>query len=221
MTSVEPVHSASARRFLATDKADRTSQIVAAAYELLDAGGLEELTIRAVLNRTGLARRALYEQFAGKDDLVLAVFEQAMRFAGSIYDEMVAPIADPIERLRTIIVSIGTGGPFPEDAAGREGSRLAAALSREHLRLAEARPAELHAALEPLMALLVRQLEAGMAAGVIRQTDPDRLAGFIYNLVATTLHTELIADESRTVLAERRALIAEELWDFVRRAIAA
>ncbi|MFD2429696.1 hypothetical protein ACFSUK_19240 [Sphingobium scionense] len=37
---------------------DRNQQIVAAAYDLLDEEGLEGLTIRAVLQRTGLARRA-------------------------------------------------------------------------------------------------------------------------------------------------------------------
>jgi AcrR family transcriptional regulator len=221
MTIAETVREASVRRFLAGEKPERTSAIVGAAYELLDAGGLEELTIRAVLKRTGLARRAFYEQFAGKDDLVLAVFEQAMRFAAEMYDDMVAPLADPIERLRTIIVSIGSGGPFPEDAGGADGSRLAAALSREHLRLAEARPDELHAALGPLIALLARQLQAGMEAGTVRQADPEQLAMFIYNLVATTVHTKLIAGETRRASGLRRSALADDLWDFVRRAIAA
>lgn len=218
MTPAETVRDASVRRFLASEKAERTSQIVGAAYQLLDAGGLEGLTIRAVLKQTGLARRAFYEQFAGKDDLVLAVFEQAMRFAAQMYDEMVEPIADPTERLKTIIVSIGSGGPFPDDAGG---SRLAAALSREHLRLAESRPDELHAALGPLIALLVRLLEAGMASGAVRQAEPEQLAMFIYNLVATTLHTTLIAGETRRGLDLRQKALAEDLWEFVRRAIAA
>lgn len=220
MTTAETVREASIRRFLALKNPDRTSAIVGAAYELLDTGGLEDLTIRAVLKRTGLARRAFYEEFAGKDDLVLAVFEQAMRFAAEMYDEVVAPIADPLERLETIIVSIGSGGPFPEDAGGSDGSRLPAALSREHLRLAEARPDELHAALGPLISLIARQLRAGMEAGTVRQADPEQLAMFIYNLVATTLHTKLIAGETGRASGPRTAL-AEALWDFVRRAIAA
>lgn len=221
MTTAETVREASVRRFLSSKNAERTSAIVGAAYELLDEGGLEELTIRAVLKQTGLARRAFYEQFAGKDDLVLAVFEQAMRFAAEMYDDMVGAIADPIERLKTVIVSIGSGGPFPNDAGGREGSRLAAALSREHLRLAEARPDELQAALAPLLAMLSRQLQAGMAVGAVRQADPEQLAVFIYNLVATTLHTKLIASENRRAADLSRSALAEDLWDFVRRAIAA
>ncbi|MEO5586086.1 MAG: TetR family transcriptional regulator, partial [Novosphingobium sp.] len=162
MTGVETSRETRVRGFLASEKAERTRVIVAAACELIDAGGLEELTIRAVLNRTGLARRAFYEQFAGKDDLVLAVFEQAMRFAADMYREMVAPITDPIERLKVIIVSIGHGAATPDEAASGENNLMAAALSREHLRLAEARPDELQQALQPLMALIVDQLAAGM-----------------------------------------------------------
>ncbi|MFT4026725.1 MAG: helix-turn-helix domain-containing protein [Novosphingobium sp.] len=209
------------RGFLATEKAERTRAIVAAAYELIDEGGLEDLTIRAVLKRTGLARRAFYEQFAGKDDLVLAVFEQAMRFAATMFGELVAPIADPVERLKTIILSIGHGAVSPEDVATGAGQRMAAALSREHLRLAEARPDELHHALRPLMALIADQLAAGMASGQVRQADPERLTLFIYNLVATTLHTELITQETAGPASERRDRLADELWDFCRRAIAA
>ncbi len=207
------------RGFLASEKAERTRAIVAAAYELIDAGGLEELTIRAVLKRTGLARRAFYEQFAGKDDLVLAVFAQAMRFGADMYREMVAPLPDPVERLKVIIVSIGHGATSP-DEAGAETGQMAAALSREHLRLAEARPDELHHALEPLMTLLAEQLADGMAVGKIRPADPARLAIFIYNLVATTMHTELIAQEAVGSPRERRDRLADELWEFCRRAVA-
>ena len=58
---------------------ERSRRIVEAAYELLEEDGLEGLTIRAVLNKTGLSRRAFYERFEGKDDLVLAVFEQTIQ----------------------------------------------------------------------------------------------------------------------------------------------
>jgi AcrR family transcriptional regulator len=219
MVTTETVRETRVRGFLASEKADRTRSIVGAAYELIDAGGLEELTIRAVLKRTGLARRAFYEQFAGKDDLVLAVFEQAMRFGAEMYRELVAPFPDPVERLKVIIVSIGHGAIPPEEIAD-EGGHMAAALSREHLRLAEARPDELHHALEPLMTLIADQLADGMAVGKIRQADPARLAIFIYNLVATTMHTELIAQQAIGTQREHRDRLADELWEFCRRAVA-
>ena len=220
MATMETARETRVRGFLASEKAERTRAIVGAAYELIDAGGLEELTIRAVLKRTGLARRAFYEQFAGKDDLVLAVFAQAMRFGADMYRKLVAPLPDPVERLKVIIVSIGHGA-VPSAEGEYESGHLAAALSREHLRLAESRPDDLHRALEPLMALIADQLADGMAAGKIRQADPARLATFIYNLVATTMHTELIAQEAIGSPHERRGRLADELWEFCRRAVAA
>lgn len=221
MPGAEPSRADRVRTFLSQDREDRTSAIVAAAYRLLEEGGLDELTIRAVLKTTGLARRAFYERFAGKDDLVLAVFAEAMRYAAQMYGEMIAPIPQPLDRLRAIIVAIGRGAGSPDEPAAAQGSRMAAALSREHMRLAEARPDELQAALEPLVALIARQLADGMKAGQIRTGDPARLAQFIYNLVATTLHTEFISAEAGVEVSGRRERLADELWEFCRRAVVA
>jgi hypothetical protein len=60
-----------------------------------------------------------------------------------------------------------------------------------------------------------------MASGAVRQAEPEQLAMFIYNLVATTLHTTLIAGETRRGPGPRQNALAEDLWEFVRRAIAA
>jgi AcrR family transcriptional regulator len=217
MPAPETLPETKATGLMANGKSDRAGVIVAAAYDLIDAGGLEELTIRAVLKRTGLARRAFYELFAGKDDLVLAVFEHAMSVGADMYRTMVAPLDDPLERLQRMIISIGHGAIAFEEA---DNSRhMAAALSREHLRLAESRPDELHQALQPLITLIADQLAEGMAAGKIRPGEPARFALFIYNLVATTMHTELIAEEAMGSPRERRGRLADDLWEFCRRAV--
>src|ERR1700720_3797553 len=67
---------------------ERSRKLVDAGYELLEEQGLEGLTIRAVLKRTGLSRRAFYERFEGKDDLVLAVFEHTIIAAASHMTEL-------------------------------------------------------------------------------------------------------------------------------------
>src|SRR5882762_11078702 len=115
--SAEPLHSEapahweerSANRVLETGRdqiLERSRKLVDAAYELLEEHGLEGLTIRAVLKKTGLSRRAFYERFEGKDDLVLAVFEHTIRRAASQLDELSRTMADPMERLRVIVTSI-------------------------------------------------------------------------------------------------------------------
>ena len=128
----------------------RSRQLVEAAYELLDEEGLEGLTIRAVLRKTGLSRRAFYERFADKDELVLAVFEQSIRLATEHYSEQISNITDPVERLKLILTWIVLGSSAAGDATAASRKRRGAAMSREHLRLAQTRGDDLQAALAPL-----------------------------------------------------------------------
>ena len=200
---------------------ERSQQIIDAAYDLLDEAGLEGLTIRAVLARTGLSRRAFYERFSGKDDLVLAVFEQTIRLAAEHFRHQVRDVADPLARLELIVTCIVLGKSAPSEGMREHSDLRGAAMSREHLRLAEARPADLQAALHPLIGLIAEQLSEGMKAGVVREYAPQRLAALVYNLVSTTVHTELLAEESGQSDRSRRVQLAEDIWEFCRRAIAA
>lgn len=198
---------------------DRRRQLIDCAYDLLAEQGLDALTIRTVLDRTGLARRAFYESFAGKDDLVLAVFEETLELAASHYGKLTDGIADPVERLEFIVTAIVLGQSYAGDVPGAGHGRRGAALSREHMRLAESHPAQLQLALSPLLDLLSRHLAQGMAEGAIRKTDPDRMAALVYNLVSTTVHTELLAAEGQEVDQARRKVLARDIWDFCRHAI--
>ena len=201
----------------------RRREIIEIAYGLLERDGLEGLTIRAILQRTGLARRAFYERFGGKDDLVLAVFEYTIQRAASYFTDQVSGIADPLDQLQLIVTAIALGSVSFEDAepASAAAGRRGAAMSREHLRLAESRPRELESALRPLLDLIADLLAKGMAAGVVRPMAPATLATLVYNLVSTTVHAELLAEEPGTADQARRAALANDLWEFCRRAIIA
>jgi AcrR family transcriptional regulator len=199
---------------------DRRRLLVECAYDLLAEEGLDSLTIRTVLERSCLARRAFYECFASKDDLVLAVFEETLHLAASHYGKLIADIADPLSRLRFIVTAIVLGQEYAGDRSEARRDRRGAALSREHMRLAESHPAQLQRALSPLLDLLSRQLADGMAEGSIRHGDPDRLAILVYNLISTTVHTELLAAEGQIVDLDRRLALSEEIWAFCRNAVA-
>lgn len=202
------------------EQGDRNQQIVAAAYDLLDESGLEGLTIRAVLQRTGLARRAFYDRFAGKDDLVLAVFAHTLRLAAVQFADQVRDLPDPMARLHYIVAGIVLG----RAAMGgdwQDGQRRGAALSREHLRLAEARPVELQKAVSPLIDLIAAILSDGMAQGQVRPGPAPWMALLVYNLVSTTVHSQLLAEEASVPDRQRRQELAAEIWEFCRRAVAA
>lgn len=201
-------------------EAQRTRLLLLAADELLNESGLEGLTIRAVLARAGLARRAFYDRFQGKDDLVLAVFDASLRTAADYFREITARCDDPAAALHEIVMGLVVGQLGIEEAGS---NRRGAALSREHLRLAQSRPADLQKALKPLLDVMAEHVRAGIARGTFRNADPQLQARLIYNLVSNTVHTVLLAEEQGADPGDRheRETLAETLWEFCRRGIAA
>jgi AcrR family transcriptional regulator len=197
---------------------ERAVRLVECAYDLLDEAGLEGLTIRAVLERSGLARRAFYDRFVGKDDLVLAVFTRALRHAADHFGSQMADLPDAMARLHFIVTGIVLGrGSLDED--GWHSNRRGAALSREHLRLAQTRPADLQAAIRPLITLIAEQISQGIIEGRVRAGDAQRMATLVYNLVATTTHDTLLAEEGIAPDRTMRFALAEEIWDFCQHAL--
>lgn len=202
----------------------RRRNILAAACLLLEEGGYEALTIRAVLSRTGLARRAFYECYAGKDELVLAVFEDLLQAAAGTFAAHIAGTENPMDRLKVIVTGLVLGIHAKDIRRMRQDDgfdRLGIVMSREHLRLADAHPAELQRALRPLLGLIAQILEDGISAGVVRGASSQRMAMLIYNLVSTTLHREYLAPNGTYGDAGHRAELAEDVWEFCRRAVAA
>src|SRR5262245_34256640 len=52
--------------------------VVGAARDLVAEGGLDAVTLRALLKKTQLSRRAFYRHFESMDDVLLALFENTM-----------------------------------------------------------------------------------------------------------------------------------------------
>jgi AcrR family transcriptional regulator len=203
---------------LEPDCPGRREKIVTAADGLIGECGLDGLTVRALLKRTGLARRAFYEGFSGKDELVLAVFERVLKSAADHFVAKFETIGDPLECIHYFVHNIVIGGYETNEPSIAD--RRGVALSREHMRLAEARPAELALALRPLLACLTDQVERGIRSGQLREADPELQAALIYNLMAATTHVELLRDDPSHDFG-RREKLAEAIWQFCRHAIIA
>lgn len=60
-------------------KAERRAQLIEAGLELLGTGdGEQGVTVRGVCKRSGLTARYFYENFAGRDELAVAVFDHVV-----------------------------------------------------------------------------------------------------------------------------------------------
>jgi len=194
----------------------RSRQFVETATEVVARDGVDGLTLRAILQETGLSRRAFYDRFASKDDLLVAVFEETMRSAAERFrrEFEMRSIEDPLDRLHFIVTRMIAGAA---SEATESGGGLSPAMSREHLRLAESRPDELREAVAPTTELMAEQIAAAMKAGQVREADAQELAVLVHNLVSSTIHSALLGsvreyDVDRTT---------EAVWEFCRRALAA
>ena len=196
------------------DGDNRRDALILAARDLIEECGLDGLTIRAVLARSGLARRAFYDHFAGKDDLLLGVFQSTLAGAAERIRGLFPANASPADRLEFLIKSIVLGRSHLDNEQAQRGDRHGAALSLEHLRLAQSHPAQLRAAVRPLIDLIAELLTEGVAARQFQCAAIEASASLLYNLVSTTVHAEILAGEGGVIDAGRRRQLAEDIWQF-------
>ena len=167
-------------------------RLIDAALELMSNPDAGDLTVQNVAERAGLSLRAFYQHFPSKDDLLLAVFEEAIQTTARTLDDEVAASADPLERLRIFATeyyrSCRSGRTQHADRRlpGRNLGQFAYRLLFEH-------PREAAHAFTPLVSTLRRLLDDAAAAGAIPPSrDHEQVAGIVlqsimFNGFATTI----------------------------------
>lgn len=188
--------------------ASRAHRLVDAARELAAERGSSDFTVAEVTARADVALRTFYRHFAGRDELLLALFEEEARQGAELLRASVeAEGTSPIEHLRGFVVGLC----HLLDV----GSGYAALLVREYLRLGESHPDELRVALEPIVTVLEEQLQAAADAGDLRPVDRHD---------AVVLFTSVLAHVHASVLftdGEGPEVSADRLWEFCHAALRA
>ena len=80
----------------------RVQRFLDAAFELIDEKGTTEFTIQEVIDRSKQSLRGFYQYFDGKDELLLALFEETVREATDDLARVVDAETDPLERLARV-----------------------------------------------------------------------------------------------------------------------
>jgi AcrR family transcriptional regulator len=145
-------------------KAVETSRrfLDAAGRLLYDTGGID-FTLQQVVERSGQSIRAFYQHFAGKDELLLALFEDVMVTFAADLRAAVDEHRKPVNRLEAYVRRFHELIETAEQAGA--GTR---ALSAYHLHLAQERPTEFATAVAPQITLLGEIVDEGVAAGQVR-----------------------------------------------------
>ena len=194
---------------------NRVQLFLDAALELMHSNS-GEFTVQEVVERSGQSLRTFYHYFAGKHELLLALFEESIRSATAHLQEAIADADEPLERLHRFVVEYY--GMCRLDPKGRPAKGPAPAMVEFAQQLLTSHPKEASKAFEPLVTLLEELLADAERAGEIRSgLDRRRTAGVIlqatmFNAFATTISGAPPVPDSRDA--------ADLPWDLLIRGIA-
>ncbi|HMG43115.1 MAG TPA: TetR/AcrR family transcriptional regulator [Acidimicrobiales bacterium] len=187
----------------------RVQRFLDAALELMHTDSGKEFTVQEVVDRSGQSLRSFYQYFAGKHELLLALFEESVRSTAERLQELIAAEDDPIERLRLASVEYyRLCRPLPKDEPSKD--RPSPALSEFAQQLLTGHPNEASQAYVPLVSLFVQVLDDAAVAGAIRpDLDHRRIAGVVLLAISFDAFSATIGG---TPVRPDGGDAADELW---------
>ena len=190
----------------------RVQRFLDAALELLTSASDKEFTVQEVVERSGQSLRSFYQYFAGKHELLLALFEDAVRTTTEQLREELADTDDPLDRLHRFVVSYFRRCRPPAKGKASKGNP-APALAEFAQQLLTSHPNEAARAFVPIVTLFEEVLDEAAAAGVIRPDMPhSRLAGVVLQAIMFNAFAAVIA---RSSARDDGSDAPEELWDLL------
>jgi AcrR family transcriptional regulator len=121
----------------------RVQRFFDAALELMNENPSgKEFTVQEVVERSGQSLRSFYQYFAGKYELLLALFEESVRSTAAAVGEAMAGEADPLARLRCFVVEYYRICQTPTTPKGKGAGKSATALAEFAQQLLTQHPKE-------------------------------------------------------------------------------
>lgn len=185
----------------------RVQRLLDAAFALIDERGTSEFTIQEVVDRSKQSLRGFYQYFDGKDELLFALLEESIREAVADLRAVVESEADSLERLRAFTIRLHEWCE-PLGTRRKRGAHNRVPISEFSLQLAFKDAARLSAATAPISRMLIELIEAAVAAGALKTTEPGRAALLIQQ---TVMYGWLM---NRFVQNSKVRVTAEDAWEF-------
>jgi AcrR family transcriptional regulator len=186
---------------------ERVQRFLDAAFALIDEKGSTDFTIQEVIDRSEQSLRAFYQHFNGKDELLLALFEETVREASDDIRQTVDTQTKPLDRLHVFVLSLHAWCD-PYERPSRRGTHSRLPIMDFMLRLAADHPDRVKAGVTPVSAMLVELLDEAVAARAIKIPDTRHAAA----LIQQTVFSSWLGD--RLVHNPRARPTAEETWAF-------
>jgi AcrR family transcriptional regulator len=177
---------------VAEHRARQRTALLDAARRLLEERGYTALTFGALADRTGLARPTVYEYFASKDELVVALCEREIGRQAELVRGRLEGATGPRERVAAFVraqLDLAVEEPrlvAPPGAEVPVGAAARARIRELHQRLASTLTEALGDLDEPDRALLAGLVQGVVNAAIVRIRDgdaPERVLGAAVGLV--------------------------------------
>ena len=194
----------------------RVQRFLDAAQSIITDKGTTDFTVQEVVDVSRQSLRSFYQHFNGKHELLLALFEDALRRATIQIAAAADAQPDPIGALRTAVQLLFELSRPDPDAHRALFTEFAPRLLLTH-------PAEVRRAHAPLLDLLTVLTTRAERAGRLRAgAEPRRAAALAMATVMFTAQTSGADPGSPAADANGnvRPVSADEIWDFVAHGIA-
>ncbi|HEY3877942.1 MAG TPA: TetR/AcrR family transcriptional regulator [Trebonia sp.] len=180
----------------------RVQRFLDAAQVIITEKGSTDFTVQEVVDRSRQSLRSFYQHFDGKHELLLALFEDALRRATDQIRAAAQGHASPLDRLK-VAVQLLFELSRPDPAAHRPlFTDFAPQLLLSH-------PAEVRGAHAPLLTLFSELTTEADAAGQLRAgVNPRRAAALTMQTVMFVAQSASVSDDELPVIS------ADEVWEF-------
>ena len=196
----------------------RVQRFLDAALDLMQETPDREFTVQEVVERSGQSLRSFYQYFAGKHELLLALFEEAVRSTADQLREAVADEKTPAARLHRFAVAYYlVCRPSTKVRSAR--NRPTPVMAEFAQQLLTAHPDEASRAFVPLVALFTELLDEAAAAKVVRPgLEHTRVAGIVLQAIMFNAFATTISGGAHRQSGNEAA---EELWRVIFQGISA
>ncbi|HVV37704.1 MAG TPA: TetR/AcrR family transcriptional regulator [Acidimicrobiales bacterium] len=191
----------------------RVQRFLDAALELMTESPDKEFTVQEVVERSGQSLRSFYQYFAGKYELMLALFEEAIRTTAAQLEDLVADEQDPTERLHRFAVEYyKVCHPSPKTNKLKKAAP-APVLAEFGQELLTAHPKEASHAFVPMVTLFEGLLDDAARAGGLRKgLDHRHIAGIVLQAIMFHTFANVISATPSNTDVDKAA---QELWDLL------
>jgi AcrR family transcriptional regulator len=169
--------------------------------------------VQEVVERSGQSLRSFYQFFDGKHELLLALFEDAVRVTAEVLRERLAEEDDALDRLHTFVIEY-----YRFCRPGQRGKAVKtkvppAVVAGFAQQLLTEYPKEAARAFQPVVSLFRDVLGEAVKAGVVRKDlRQDQVAGVVLQEVMFNAFSSTISGAS---LRANEGDAAEDLWDLI------